>query len=154
MGSGRGDHAVTTSQRPIFHGWPERHSRLLAATLALLQNYAGIAESRMKSRAPWIDRTGHARQGLHATAVVVKVPTATKMSLTLNHSMEYGKWLETVNGPAMGSRASMGNFVGGELEKRENIGNYAVIHPTADAIGPGLQEKVKRIWGRPETGAI
>lgn len=134
--------------RPLFHGWPERQNRALAATLALLQNYAGHAEARMKSRAPWTDRTAHARQGLYATSVVSKIAGFTRLALALAHSVDYGKWLETVNGPAMGSRANMSPD---QLMRKENAGTYAIIHPTADAIGPGLQERVKRIWGRPSS---
>lgn len=137
---------MATANRPLFSGWPETMNRKLAATVALMQNYAGHAEARMKSRAPWMDRTAHARQGLHAGVEIGKTPVTTHIWLYLSHSMEYGKWLETVNGAAMGNRAAMS---ADELARKENIGTYAVIHPTADTIGPQMRLGVMRIWGSP-----
>lgn len=70
------------------------------------------AETRMRTNAPWKDRTGNARNGLMAkhdfTPMVIH-------QLTLYHTMPYGFWLEV----------------------RWN-GRYAIIGPTMFDIGPDL----------------
>lgn len=57
---------------------------MYAETAALqLQNYA-------RDNAPWKDRTGHARQRLTGTSLVV----ANGYKLRLAHGVDYGIWLE------------------------------------------------------------
>lgn len=58
----------------------------------VFSKYAPEVEADAQSNAPWEDRTGDARRGLTADAkelggIVV---------LTLSHSVDYGKWLETI----------------------------------------------------------
>lgn len=149
---------ASTSQ--LGHGWPEHFSRLMAAQLALAQNHAGHAEAMMKGKAGWMDRTTQARLGLTARAELARATDLTiagaaislgvgptiSILIKLFHTAEYGKWLETLRGAAMGSRANMPTE---ELEKRENVGDLAAIHPTADLIGPGYQRRTIALWASP-----
>ena len=54
------------------------------------QSHASRAEGAMKSRAPWNDRTGNARQGLFGQAEA----SPTGVTITLGHTMHYGVYLE------------------------------------------------------------
>lgn len=76
-----------------------------------LRNIAANAADHAQSTAPWNDITGNARRGLHAE--LVKEPGA--IILRLAHTVDYGKWLETIQD-----------------------GKYAVIMPTLEKIGPQL----------------
>lgn len=62
-----------------------------------------------QARAPWSDITGAARRGLNGDVY----REGNNIILRLSHSVEYGKWLETIQG-----------------------GKYAVIMPTLEAVGP------------------
>ena len=67
-----------------FMGKSESAIRMYAETAALkLQNYA-------RDKAPWTDRTGHARQRL--TGTVTSMTSGYK--ITLAHGVDYGIWLE------------------------------------------------------------
>lgn len=131
---------------PIGSGWHNRKARLITATLALLQSFAGTIEGYMKGQAPWTDQTSLARGGLIGEVRVEQKATTTRLAVGLAHSMDYGKWLETVNGPGMGSRAGMS---ADQLADASMQGNFATIHPSADVYGPQIQTQVKTLWGRP-----
>lgn len=158
---------MVTGQLPIGSGWHNRKARLITATMALLQNFAGQGEGLMKGGAPWQDRTSHARGGLTGTVVVgfgglgasfgsLNVTGAsgavagsapvTRMAVALFHTMEYGKWLETIHGAGMGGRASASPD---QLMDAAWAGPLATVHPTAAKIGPAIRTQVKRLWGRP-----
>lgn len=62
----------------IFHG-----------TQRVLQEQAAEMEAWAKANAPWQDRTGAARAGLHATVE--------GNAITLAHGVDYGLWLEIAN---------------------------------------------------------
>jgi hypothetical protein len=62
---------------------------------AILERSRPRAERYMKSNAPWTDRTGNARQGLHAT---VQRERLRLYALVLAHTVEYGIWLEVTHG--------------------------------------------------------
>ena len=67
-----------------FMGKSEATIRMYAETAALeLQNYA-------RDKAPWTDRTGHARQRL--TGTVTSMTSGYR--ITLAHGVDYGIWLE------------------------------------------------------------
>lgn len=70
-----------------------------------------------KANAPWDDRTGAARDGLD---VAIDTP-GDDIVLTMFHTVEYGKWLETIK-----------------------AGQYAIIMPTLEIYG---QEIKKRLEG-------
>jgi hypothetical protein len=82
---------------------------------------AAEATEWMKSNAPWQDRTGAARAGLH---VDVNQAPAVLAELTFAHGADvpYGIWLEIANG-----------------------GRYAIIAPAVDYWGPRLMKDVQGI---------
>lgn len=131
------------AQLPIGSGWHLKRARLIAATLALMQNFAGHGEAQMKGTAPWADRTALARGGLQGEAFSKVMAAAWRLGFTLRHTMQYGKWLETVNGAAMGGRAGMTPT---QLMSPTNVGNFAVIHPTAQSLFPRVKIEVRRLW--------
>lgn len=67
-----------------------------------------------KENAPWADRTGNARAGLD-----VEVDSeGGELSLTLFHTVDYGQWLETIQG-----------------------GEFATIMPTLETFAPEVFER-------------
>lgn len=91
-----------------------------AATLAT-SSMAPRAENYMKSNAPWTDQTSNARNGLAARAYT----DGDEYGIVLYHQVPYGIWLETKNG-----------------------GEYAIIQPTIDAIGPDVMARFNRLLAR------
>jgi hypothetical protein len=76
-----------------------------------MENYA-------KANAPWTDRTGDARERLHAT-VEETGPIGT---IVLAHGVEYGVWLEIANG-----------------------GRYSIIPQTVDVFGPRVMRSLQNM---------
>jgi hypothetical protein len=124
------------------------------------QAFAGRAQGMMQMQAPWTDRTGNARQGLVGGVRIEfarggafggfslgggMTAKVHRIVITLDHSMEYGKWLETVNGPLMGARAAASPQA---LADPSNVGNFAVIHPVAKQITPRVAARMRSIWSR------
>jgi len=68
--------------------------RKKAGLYTLLDDWAGQLENYAKTHAPWTDRTGHARQGLHAGVDV----RGEQLVLYLSHGVEYGRYLEEGTG--------------------------------------------------------
>lgn len=68
-------------------------------------------ENYAKTNAPWADRTGEARNGL--TAEVYE--EGGEIVLELYHTAEHGRWLELIQD-----------------------GNFAIIMPTLEALGPEI----------------
>lgn len=93
--------------------------RRTAAIYALLDNWGKQLEGQAKTKAPWTDRTGHARQGLHG-GVFQEGPD---LVLFLSHSVEYGIWLELAH-----------------------AGRYAVLKPTMEVNYPQIVATVKKLW--------
>lgn len=75
-----------------------------------------VAESHMRTNAPWNDRTGNARGGLRA---IHESQSRVSHSLILFHTMPYGVFLEV--------RWS---------------GRYAIIAPSVKELGPDLMKRV------------
>ena len=94
--------------------------RKKAGMIALMQNLAGHTEVEMKARAPWMDRTGNARNGLHSG---VEIRKGNEYVLFLSHGVDYGVFLELAHG-----------------------GNYAVVRPTADSCKNRLRRVVRQYW--------
>lgn len=68
-------------------------------------------EAYAQSNAPWGDITGQARQGLVASVF----EDSGEIVLELAHSVDYGYWLELIQG-----------------------GNFAILVPTIEALGPEI----------------
>lgn len=73
----------------------------------------------MKTNAPWTNRTGNARNGLHAEPYAIEGGKA--FEIVVAHSVPYGIWLET--------RFS---------------GKYAILMPTVNFIGKLLIQRIQR----------
>lgn len=96
-----------------------------AYTRAIFQSGRRIAyeqaeemEQYAKANAPWTDRTGDARERLHAT-VEETGPIGT---IVLSHGVSYGLWLEISNG-----------------------GRFSVIAPTIDVFGPRVMRSLQNM---------
>ncbi len=100
-------------------GAREYIERKKAGMVMLMQNLAGHAEGEMKQNATWRDRTGNARNGLHAGVEVGQ----DKFAFYLSHGVEYGAFLELAHG-----------------------GNYAIVRPTADQYKSKLRDAVLDWW--------
>ena len=93
--------------------------RKKAGLYALLDYWARNLEAHAKQHAPWEDKTGHARQSLHAGVDVGNH----RYILFLSHGVEYGKWLELAH-----------------------AGKYAIVNPTMDIHLPKIKETVHEFW--------
>ncbi len=109
----------------------EHFERKKAGTHALLQNWSGQLEGYAKDNANWTDRTGHARQGLHAGVEV----NGDELALYLSHGIEYGTWLELACKPKAELEATQGQ-----------PGPYAIISPTMDSHMPRIKRTILDYW--------
>jgi hypothetical protein len=75
----------------------------------------------MRGNAPWTDRTGRARAGLHVD-VLESPGVLAELVFSHDDSLEYPVWLELANG-----------------------GRYAIIAPAIDHFGPLLMRDIQRI---------
>lgn len=90
--------------------------RVDAAVDIVFDHNEAVAETKMRTNAPWTDRTGNARNGLFAQH---ESEPMVKHSLTLYHTMSYGYWLEirwsgkyAIIGPTM---VDLAQVMAGEL---------------------------------------
>lgn len=95
--------------------------RVRAATLALGQLLAEAAQESAQANAPWTDRTGNARQSLHAWA---EETSAAIVTVYLAHGMDYGKWLELAHG-----------------------GRFQIIEPTLVSLYPRAMAGLRAVLG-------
>jgi len=72
-----------------------------------------------QANAPWSDITGNARSGLEATVS----REGMDIVIDLHHSVDYGIWLETIQD-----------------------GEYAIILPTIEALGPQVLDSMGGIF--------
>lgn len=79
---------------------------------------AEAMEQYAKANAPWTDRTGDARERLHAT-VEETGPIGT---IVLSHGVEYGLWLEI-----------------------SNSGRFSIIPETIDVFGPQIMRSLQNM---------
>lgn len=86
--------------------------------MSILEYKAPQVESHMKVNAPWQDQTGNARQGLGAEAF----DEGDNMGIVLYHQAPYGIWLEV-----------------------KNSGEYAIIDPTIEVMGPEVMRALERM---------
>lgn len=96
----------------------EGDEKVKAKVMAVMEYQAPAVEAHAKNTAPWTDRTGNARQGLRAEAF----DEGTNVGIVLYHQAPYGIWLEV-----------------------KNSGEYAVINPTIEVMGPQVMAALERI---------
>lgn len=103
--------------------WPalalNYRQRIEAGIVAIARRWAPEIENYMKSNAPWTDRTGNARQGLHTE---VNHVVGSMVEIILAHGVEYGYWLEV-----------------------KGAGAYAIVNPALDVFGPRVWADVRRM---------
>jgi hypothetical protein len=99
----------------------EYTSRKVAGLLALGDSIGkGTLEAQAKLNAPWTDRTGNARQGLHGGAVL----EGTDFVIYIAHTMTYGVYLELCN-----------------------AGNFAILMPTLENNLEYIKKVISDYWG-------
>ena len=91
---------------------------------AFLDSAPGLVAAA-QADAPWEDRTGDARNQLHTEVEI----NNGEVNLYLGHGVEYGFWLETIQN-----------------------GNFAVIMPTLERLGPSILREVAEKVGRSRRG--
>ena len=82
---------------------------------------ASMSTAYMKQNAPWTDRTGAARNGLHA----VPAHRTGRYELLLAHAVSYGIWLEV-----------------------KYSGRDAIILPSIRVAVRELESRINGMWGR------
>lgn len=113
---------IQWDQRPesVFPLGFEEYTRAVEEALRqLVESYRPRIEAWMKANAPWTDRTGNARQGLHTEVEAL----TNGIALYLMHSMDYGVFLEWAN-----------------------QGTFAILTPALDVFGPQIWEDVKALF--------
>jgi hypothetical protein len=75
-------------------GLASLNPKMRAGVIATVKRQSARSEGHMKNTAPWHDRTGAARGSLNAHSE----HSATQDTLILAHGVEYGFWLEVIEG--------------------------------------------------------
>lgn len=70
-------------------------ARREAATFLLCENVSGQMERYAKERAPWKDRTAHARQSINSRAE----RSGSGVTISIAHGVRYGRYLEMGTSP-------------------------------------------------------
>jgi hypothetical protein len=86
-----------------------------------LSHYAQKMEQDAKAEAEWKDHTYFLRNGIRGEAFY---RPGVDMGITLAHTMEYGKWLETAND-----------------------GKYAILKPTVEKFMPEIKKELMELFG-------
>jgi len=93
--------------------------RLFYGLVLLMAIEGKELEGEMKANAPWKDRTGTARQSLHATTIVERK----QVTLRLSHGVDYGIHLEL-----------------------GHAGRYAILKPTIDKHRTEIRRMVESLF--------
>lgn len=100
----------------------ERYTNtIMLAGRRVANKRAGDATAWMQENAPWEDRTGAARAGLHVD-VLESPGVLAELVFSHDDSLDYPVWLEIANG-----------------------GKYAIIAPAIDYWGPKFMNDIQRI---------
>lgn len=95
--------------------------RVIEAVKAVAKYFEPVLEEYARQNAPWTDRTGNARQTLHAWSDELANDI---VELWIGHGMEYGLWLEVRWG-----------------------GRYAIVWPTIEQHLAPVAQMLQRIFG-------
>lgn len=103
----------------VFPQMAEKYTRaIFQSGRVIAYDQAEAMEAYAKANAPWQDRTGDAREYLHAT-VEETGPIGT---IVLSHGVPYGIWLEIANG-----------------------GRYSIVPQTIDLFGPRVMRSLQNM---------
>lgn len=108
----------------LFNNLENMPEKAKAAILMYAHTSAAKLESEMKTKRPWTDRTGAAKQRLQGRA---SVPDPNTVRITLSHGVDYGVWLEYAK------------------EKR-----YAILEPTIRLQGPDVVKGMENLLDKME----
>jgi hypothetical protein len=139
-----------------FSSTPIAHiDRAIAATHALLLNWAGTLEEYAKKNKPWRDRTSHTTQGIHGGVD----RDGNTFSLYLAHTQETGKYLEEgtgLHGPhhqeyIIRPKTKKALFWDGASHPVKAVHHpgmkpQAIIGPTIDAHADRIKKTVWELW--------
>lgn len=100
--------------------------RLDRGVAGVMEYWDSRMESHMKTKAPWTDRTGNARNGLRAQA---GHNPGVSHWIDLWHSVPYGIWLEV-----------------------RWAGRYAIVIPTITEYAPKVMNMLNKLFTRLEGG--
>lgn len=123
-------------------------NRKKAGLVALLQNWAGILEDYAKANASWTDRTGHARQGIHAGVD----EHGNELVLYLSHGLQYGTQLEKGSPPHIikpkKAKALFWKGASHPVKAVHHPGSkpYAIIKPTVDSHIQRINNSIREYW--------
>lgn len=109
---------VKFEENDILEGLDNVLSRTETALRIYGDSAAKKIEASAKMNRPWTDRTGEARRTI--TAFAKHASNRSKIRITLQDGVYYGKYLEYCNG-----------------------GKYAIIEPTVDKEAPNIVEGMK-----------
>ena len=104
----------------ILQRMSEYERKVLEAVVGVADYFTPVIESYAKDNAPWTDRTGNARQSLHAFTQVLARDT---VALYLAHGVNYGVFLELAH-----------------------QGRYAIIMPTLEAHYTAISQMLQEIF--------
>ena len=113
---------ITWKRTDLFEALERGEAAVDDAVMSVLWFKAPQIEAHMKTNAPWTDQTGNARQGLRAEAYDAGGSTK---GIVLYHQVPYGIWLEV-----------------------KNSGQYAIILPTIEVMGPEVMKSLENILGK------
>jgi len=104
----------------VVQNMSDYERKVLFAVGQVAKYFEPIIETAAKENAPWMDRTGNARQSLHAYTERLSRDV---VRLYLSHGVDYGVYLETKNG-----------------------GAYAIIWPTLEEHIPRIRAMLQGIF--------
>lgn len=106
----------------LRRGVEDMEAKVDRAMKATSNYHAVEGTAHMKEHAPWTDRTGAARAGLHAVA---STPQPDRYEIVFAHTVHYGIWLEIANS-----------------------GRYEIIMPTVHHEGKLMAQRLRGLLGR------
>lgn len=104
----------------LFERLDEHSAKVIAVAMVIADRRAQLGETKMKTHAPWIDRTAMARKGLKGAAEL----RDHAVRVIYSHSVEYGPPLELAH-----------------------AGQFAILRPTAEEDAPEFMREVKEVLG-------
>lgn len=87
------DFSITISAEEVLGNLEEMNERVKAGLKVIGETVGAKMTSYAQANAPWTDRTGNARSGLHHEVAW----KGTTLDIQIKHSMDYGIWLEIAN---------------------------------------------------------
>jgi hypothetical protein len=110
----------------LDHNLKNFNPRARKAITAVLDYQKPKSETRMRTEAPWTDRTTNARNSLFAAVIR---ETEDDWLFVVSHGVSYGFWLEVINS-----------------------GEYAIVRPEFLKANREIMQRLSRLFERMEKG--